>query len=247
MSVGRVINGKLAVRDGRLACDCCVTGSCENDIAADPFAIGACCIGNSCFSTHRCLCENAGGNFLGVGTTCASARCDRTGPDGTGVLGDPLVCVHYYESMIQCIEGQETNGPVGRAGSQCERCSSTNYPANGPDDVNAGWVRESRPAGDGTWVDYWIYKYCSKDSCGQHLDCALGGPNPLEFGFNFPEPPAPPQNQEPPGPGDYCFQFEQVGEITRPYTPLFPNGPDGLPGVLARSTGCSDCEEELIV
>ena len=241
MSVGRIINGKLAVRDGRLACDCCVSVSCGDEIQADPFALGACCLGNDCFTTHRCLCEQAGGNFLGRGTSCATDRCDQTGPDGGGDPDDPLVCVHYYEARITCENGQEVNGPVNRAGSQCERCSSTDYPANGPLNVNAGWVRESRPAGNGLWADYWIYKYCSRDVCGAHVDCALGGPDPSEFGFTLPEPPPQPQVQRPPRPGDYCYQFVPQGPTLAPYTPLFPNGPEGLPGALSRATGCSGC------
>jgi hypothetical protein len=192
------------------------------------------------------LCEQANGTFLGQGTSCATARCDRTGPDGEGGPNDPLVCVHYYESVITCNGGQETNGPVGRAGSQCEQCSSTNYPANNPINVNEGWVRESRWDGS-AWIDYWVYKYCSGDTCGSHLDCQLQGPDPSEFGFNFPLPPTPPIQQGAPDPNSYCAQFGLLGPTLGAYSPQFPNGPDGLPGVLARSKGCSDCEEELIV
>jgi len=238
----KIQDGKLVVKDGKAACECCV--SCDAEIAANPFAFGACCIGNECFTTHPCLCEQANGLFLGKGTSCATDRCDQIGPDGVGDFDDPLVCVHYYESRIICIDGQESNGPVNRAGSQCERCSSTNYPANGPTNVNAGWVRESRRE-FGLWQDYWVYKYCSRDACGTHLNCALGGLNPVEFGFTSPEPPQPPQFQKPPEPFDYCFQFgAQQGATPAQYTPLFPNGPDGLRVTLSRATGCGSCNQK---
>lgn|GEM_PF-6237740 len=247
MSTGKIINSKLAVRDGRLSCDCCVDKSCEAEIAADPFAFGACCFYNadadvwSCVTRHRCECALEGGVFQGVGSSCAVVRCDRSGADGpSGPSSGPTPtseCVHFYEAVIACQNGAEVTGPVNRASSQCEPCDSTGYP-------DGEWVRESRLQPDGRFLDYWVLKICSGQRCGRHIDCQLGGPSPFEIDFTNPPPRPDPAVQPVPQPGDYCYQyFPGVGPDAdpAPYVPLYPNGSGSR--VQARG-GCSECNRD---
>lgn len=270
MSVGRVINGKLAVRDGRLACDCCGNINCDDAKIADPFNIGGCCFSDgSCLPLHQCDCERLGGSFKGRFVTCAMfppcAQPPGGGPDpGPDPPDDPDVCVHFYEAQIQCIpDGSggftEEPGPVNRTRSSCEPCSATpQYPANGPGGIaggNNGWVRETRADGS----DYWVFKYCSEDSCSGHASCAGGGPHPSEFGVTFDMPEG--ASVDPGTISDYCANQTYIGAVEPPpYVPSIPQPPEPEGGeeemmVMASSTvpfygaastggaGCGACKD----
>ncbi len=75
--------------------------------------VGACCVDTDCISVDEATCLDAGGQFRGVGTSCALTDCETTSPccfvaTGGCVDLDPLTCVL-------------AGGAPGPAGAACDQ------------------------------------------------------------------------------------------------------------------------------